>query len=308
MRILLLAEQDNSNVGFETAQALRSVGHEVEIWKRKEHPFKYCREAPITQRPWCGLVEDFKPNVIHFYHASCQSRHFTFGEMDTIEFNGILPVVQHGGTPYRAKMGWWDAKLNSQFKALILARTADLMHHPHAKLYVSPIDVETLRPRLHSGPTIVGHFPNFPEVKGTAEIMPVLRDLNCEVRYSAERIEWREHIERVAACDIIVETLKPKLGDKRFGEGGVTGFEASALGCIVITNSFAPQHYKAAYGRTELRYANSVEELRARLDGLLSLDRNTLAAEQRRSRNWVVEKHSYEPTGRYLTRLYEEAV
>ena len=103
-------------------------------------------------------------------------------------------------------------------------------------------------------------------------------------------------------CDIYIETCKPYLNaysvfkeynNTKFGEWGNTCLEASALGCIVITNSLTKDYYMENYTKEyPLLIANSYEEIIKQLEYLNTLKMDEIIKLKQQYREWVEKNHS----------------
>lgn len=306
MRILLAGVADDSNVGFELQMAVRAAGHEALSVCERQHPFRYPQQSLVKDKVQnlCQMVET--ADVIDFYNS-------LWVELPS-RVAGKSIVVQHGGGYYRK----FPERMNEHWNkiaSVTVTRTGDLygLGAENEVFLVTPVDTETLAAtRLPDAPKlIVGHYPSRTTAKGSeiiAEVMYEYRDL-VEFRTRDKPVPWERHIEEIKECHVVIETLKPELGGRVFGEPGVSSREIASLGRIVITNSLTVPLYNWFYGYFAPLVANTPEELADCLDRVLAMTRKqlqTLASEMRR---WVVKHHSREATGKQLIkRVYEPAI
>lgn len=230
-------------------------------------------------------------------------------------------VVLHGGSYYRHIPDFyraiWDAVADRH-----VCYSADLMGIFPGKeiLVLPPIDTDAIRPRERSGQLTIGHFPSNAKIKGTAAIMSVVQGLLSENGHHAEfrcselqaspgmtfhvgckTVPWKEQLVRTGACDVVIDQLMPMENGRPFGEWVSQATEASAMGCITITNSHRPGAYRETYGELPgLHVCNTPQALRQELEILLSLPRSVIAKEQERMRAWAIRCHSYERTAKIM--------
>ncbi len=114
------------------------------------------------------------------------------------------------------------------------------------------------------------------------------------------RMMWRDSLNRVRDCDIIIEAMEMKAQGKTYGEWGNAALEAAALGKIAITHSLAQDLYKKEFGSCSLNIANDPETLKETLINILSLSDKEILSMKQQTRAWVEEKHSIPVTAKRL--------
>ena len=306
LKVLLAALADDSNVGHDFAKALRAVG--VEAWSVCDHPhpFRYPSQSSNTRECAKELEEWTQTcDIVDFYNSVSI-------DLPSSLDDKVL-VVQHGGGRYRNHPELMNYYWNQMVSATV-ARTGDLygLGAAHETLVISPVDTDFLQPRKRSPreKVIVGHFPSIPFNKGTQEVCSIVQALANDPLYAGafefrtrqEPVRWLDQLDAIADCDVLIETLKPKLKGRTFGEPGVTSREAAALGCAVITNSHTTDLYEQEYGSgLPLLIANTPQKLKEHLTHVITTPH--LRSLQHRTREWVVERHALAPTG---TRLMEK--
>ena len=77
-----------------------------------------------------------------------------------------------------------------------------------------------------------------------------------EIRIDETILPHEENLKRIAECHIYVELFKPELNGKPYGCFGVTAFEATALGCVVLTNNLHESIYTNIYKNQPFCIAN----------------------------------------------------
>jgi len=233
-------------------------------------------------------------------------------------------VVQHGGRTYREAA----AQCNKIFNPLVdatIAQCPDLLNlgAKNEHLIYYPVDTELIKPDyVFKDPAklIIGHFPSNPTNKGTEIITAVIKklkesSLGDKFEYNgipwlgnqhkkAHFVDWPDNLKRLNTSDIIIETCKPSLNGKPFGEWGNTAIEGSASGKIVVTNSLTAELYAKEYGNTALQINDGTPEgLEKSLVALLTMPREKILQRKKEARRWVVEKHSIDATA---LRLWEK--
>jgi len=120
-------------------------------------------------------------------------------------------------------------------------------------------------------------------------------------------VPWLENLNRMADCDIIIETIKPNLNGNRFGEWGNTAIEAAALGKIVVSNCLSEDIYNKEYGILDIHIANNGKELKDVLERLINSNDEELLEYKLDSRGWVELQHSIPATAeRLYQKVYKE--
>jgi hypothetical protein len=325
--VLLLAKNDWANTGYRFWRCLLSLGLNAVMFKGNGHAFGYPNQAPIHPS-LTGLPIDLYPVTVmtpYLESLLAQARvvHFiasTFIVCPTWQWGpDTKVVVQHGGSTYRLAPERSNAVFNPLADATII-QCPDLLglgaKNEHLVYY--PVDVDKIRPDFEPkfpGKLIVGHFPSDPTVKGTAQILEVIRRLEADPKtrekfgYQGVRnvegtqhwVGWEENLDRMAACDVIIETINPEIAGKKFGEWGNTTLEASALGKIVVTNTHAADVYAREYGTFVPRIANDAAQLEITLRELiLHTDERRIDNLKRLHRQWVETNHSMEATAKRL--------
>ena len=231
--------------------------------------------------------------------------------------NDVQMIVQHGGITYRVA----PDKCNSIYNPIVsatIAQCPDLLNlgAKNEHLIYYPVDTDLIRPNYNfkdQSKLIIGHFPSSPLNKGTDTINKVIQRLKSsslgdKFEYNGipwlgannsrkHFVDWTDNLKRLGSSDVIIETCKPTLHGKPFGEWGNTAIEASALGSIVVTNSLTPDLYAREYGECALNINNGTEKgLENTLVELIESSREGIQERKRLARRWVVEKHSIEAT------------
>lgn len=325
--VLMITQNDWANTGYRFSKSLEALGLNVVFIKGSTHPYNYPAQAPIDPAlsiahcnvfPWVvrptGLgakrIKNLmnKAKVIHFI----ASTYIDVG----IDLSDKLVVVQHGGTTYRQRPKASNNIFNKFVDATII-QCPDLLSlgSKNEHLIYYPVQTDLIVPNYErrSSKILIGHFPSNPKNKGTRDILRVVGQLEedpklrgrfeyigtKETRKNGD-LPWREHLERMAECDILIETLNMNQNKKKFGEWGNTAIEAAALGKIVVTNSQTRHIYKKEYGDCALNIANTKSQLESTLKRLLALSDEQVMEEKKKTRAWVVENHSMQANSKRL--------
>jgi len=330
----MLCRYDWANTLYRFSECLKLLDYNVTAYKGVNHKFKYPRQLtihPVLNRQpeihsypiimksieineiFAPLID--KADVVHFGAS-------TFFDTNNDYYEKKV-VVQHGGSTYRLE----PDKCNKIFNPIV---NATIMQFPtllnkgakNEHLIYYPVDTDFIQPYFRTNNNkkiIVGHFPSFAAGKGTIEIVEVIKELkennNIKNRFeyigyktiSSQTLPWEQNLKRMSKCDVIIETLKPILRGKEFGEWGNTAIEAAALGKIVITNTHSRELYKKEYGEWfEPIIANTPEELRNKLLEIFELTDKEILEKQKATRAWVETKHGMKPTAeRLYNKIYK---
>jgi hypothetical protein len=325
--VLMLTYNDWANTGFRFARMLReNLGLNVIQFKGIQHRFRYPKQANIHPDITRGRVLSNNPIIVEVKRGEITKLmedakviHFT---ASTIIEAGTRAdqankIIQHGGTTYRSQPDRVNEVCNGFADAAIIqcpdlfglgAFNENLIYYPVDTDYIKPDDYR----RKHSGRLTVGHWPSSPESKGTADILRIVAEYDKLIDYvgvtdiEPHNLPWDAHLERVRSVDVLIETFKPTLWGKGFGEWGNQCLEAAAMGKIVITNSVNEDIYRREYGECPLLIANNEAQLRYQLDKLSWMTDDDLIDLKAMHRDWAVEKHSLTATAERLwDRVYK---
>ena len=288
MRFLNLSSDDYANMAHNNARALRSIGIECVDLTMNKHAFNY--ESQSISSATNSIKATYKNfDVVQVFH-SCPVI------FDLVKDHPKL-IVYHSGTRYRNE----PEKFNELFNQNVLMSFTDqceFMGLGAKNLhYIAPhIELKPVFKR-GEGKTIIGHYPSKASVKGTDEIRQMLKPFEdmFEIRIDETLIPHEENLKRIAECHIYVELYKPTLFDKPYGCFGVTAFEATALGCQVVTNNINPPAYENEYGSCAFKIANTPEDFHATILAL-----NEMRKLQLMTSEDFYMKHNIEATGKRI--------
>ncbi len=303
MKVLNISFDDYANYSYDNCQALRSVGIDAHSIKRLSHPFGYENESQVIKdkKQILKLIDQY--DVIQLMHSYSEFLRYCM-QLKKKTF------VYHTGSNYRANPEIHNKIFNSYVAGTFTDQcefvglgAKNLVYMPTA------IDVSKYPKFGHEikSPYIVAHYPSNPQVKGTVEIIQMMKesglDSRCNFQCSAEKVPHKKQHARVDKCDIYVELFKPILNGKPYGCYGVSAFEAAAAGKIVITQNIHEKVYEDAFGECEFIIANDRETFINKMDMLLKLPPDRISRKQTETYFWLVNNHSYEATGKRLVEL-----
>lgn len=298
MKVLNVCWDDYSNLSFNNAQALQSVGIDCIAVKRVKHPFGYEQEAKVvSNKEMLELCAG--ADVVQSFHSWNPG----FSLMRKSK-----RIIWHTGTSYRLN----PESCNNNFANItemtmtdqteFLKLGAKNIHYMACAIDTDKYPVSNKQPIR---PFTIGHYPSNETVKGTDKIIEMLTSLPFEFVYGMNKktIPHKENLSRIADCDIYIELFAPTQHGKEYGCFVVTAFEAAALGKIVITQNNNEDVYKDAYGDCPFLIANTEEKFKSIVGHLLSMSENYIKAQQEIARERLVKNHSLEATGERWVKL-----
>ena len=341
----MLCYDDNCNTGRRFWECLLSLGLNAIMFKGVPHLFGYPNQAPIHPS-LCVMPIDTRPMIIQAYGMDDLIRnskvvHFlasTFvAPRNSRIYQDCKIVVQHGGSTYRA----WPERSNLIFNRIAdatIIQCPDLLGYgaKNEHLIFYPVDTDYITPnfeRKDQDKLIIGHFPSNRDVKGTATIVPVIDALlerhpdkfiyigarpeipkqvvmlgNNVHKVAQDIVSWDDNLKRIQSCDIVIETLNPEIGGKKYGAWGNTALEAAASGVIPVSNDLYSEVYFDQYGYAPAMFkANTGEDLYKLLEGLIGSENDHIRALKEATRKWAVKYHSIKATAdRLWDRVYKD--
>lgn len=342
--ILILANWDWANTGWRYKKAMESMPAprrlRVLMYKGQPHSFNYPEQAPIHYRlaNRSYKMDDDGTLCRHPVIIPCpelkalveRAQCVWFQAETFIETGADLSGKHVFVTLAGATMREEPEKVSEFFNAITektIAQFPTLMNLgcKDEVLVYYPVDTDYLQPEYYRhcpDKIIIGHFPSNPENKGSEMIRRVVDKIRMDPKYKDKMeyigvaatkrsqihsVDWRDNIDRMKKCDVIIETIQMEIGGKPFGEWGNTALEASALGKICITNSLNTELYKREYGDLGLWIANDADQLEAQIKKALDLDNAELCLEKQKIRRWAETYHSIPATGKRLWyRVFKE--
>ena len=329
MKVLICSRKDFANVGYEMSQALESVGACAKSLVLYKHKLGYDRQGDLSSwREIMSLAKEY--DVIQFMHSG---RDFLFrassergGVRDDKRLSLAIRkladmnkkmIVFHGGTIYRQCNTSVNRIVNPLVSASII-QTPDLLAlGAKNEVWIpAPINMSTFsgkRKSIDMKKLVFGHFPSDPKVKGSHMIREVMREFQ-ESKYKDKFlfitddkiVKHSENLSRVDLCDIYIEHQGFEQLGKRYGACGVAALEAAALNKVVITSNAQEDVYKKRNTTFGLLASNSKEQLRSKVEHILSLSQDQILRLQNDHKDWVYKNFSYKKIGADLIKLYGE--
>ena len=322
--VLMLAKWDHSNTGWKFFKCLQYLGLNVLFFKGQMHPFMYPEQGVIhpiiAKKMNNSIIQDFPEfhqmanhaKVIHFVASTLMGCGVDLKKKHT--------VMNHNGANYRLRHESVNPIYNELIDAYVV-QMPDLMGlgAKNEHLIYFPVDTDFIKPNFTlNEKRIIGHFPSMPTYKGTPTITKILNEFKSRHKFIYASTDgtmegffpWSENLIRMSQCDAIVEVFSPTAQDGRaYGQWGNTAFEAAALGKLVITNSFKQAMYLEEYGMTDcpLLIANTEDEIRERVEYVLTASPETIQKHKQQMRLWVEKYHSIPATAdRLWEKIYKD--
>jgi hypothetical protein len=327
--VLMLCIDDWANTMWRFFKCLQHLEIDVLALKGEYHRMAYPEQIPV--HPGLRGIKSFPANKPEFIEYARDAKVIHLGASSII-FPGVnlknkKVVMQHGGSVYRENYAAINNFFNEYVDATII-QCPDLLGlgatNEHWIYY--PVDTDFIKPDYTTNEKLViGHFPSNPDVKGTAQIVSVIEQLEREYPQRFEYVGvrdrstwnkefinkhlvfWSDNLKRMRKCDIIIETMNVTLNAKPYGEWGNTALEGSAMGNIVVTNCVHLEQYEKEFGSCELVIANDPKMLYKKLKGILELSTEDIIEMKVRARKWSEKRHSICATAQRLwDRIYSK--
>jgi len=288
--ILLASSVDYANLLANQANALRSIGVDVIDVTLSPHTFNYPSQSKVVSRETFKTLSQEAEHVLIGH--SCPT---LFGLNQNPSFS-----VYHTGTRYRESPQYFNDLFQSA--KVHLTDQTEFMVKRKMEYVVSAVDESLYKPKEIGKKLIIGHYPSNPEVKGTNEIIEMLKPFRdtFEIRVGLKQVSHAEQIKRMQECDVYIELFKPELNGRPYGCFGVTALEAAMMGKLVITQDLEGRTYKEAYGehpfitvKNKYQFQSAIEDSQKYL---------TMARAERIHLE-TKERHGYKATGERLKQL-----
>jgi glycosyltransferase involved in cell wall biosynthesis len=305
MKVVFLSVNDDANLSYIISKSLQSVGVDSSALAIHRHKFNYDEQAEITNyKVMKKRIQ--RSNIVIFAHSE-----FVNTKAD---LTGKKVFVLHGGSRYRK----FYKELNPIFNKIVhksLIQTGDLLGlgAKNEVWIMAAVDTEKIKAsnKKISDKIIISHFPSKVKTKGTEIIEQVIRKLQQDKTISnkfvyvssKERISWSANLERMSKCDIYIDACKPILDGRKYGEFGIAGFEAAALGKILVTHFLSSDRYKKEFGEHPIQVINCESDIEQILRKLLSMSIEELQDLQIQTRQWVEKFHSFKAMGERLKNI-----
>lgn len=319
--VLMLTIDDNANTGWRFFKCVQHLGLKALFFKGSVHPFLYPEQGIIhpsiaaLPKNLITRARDLAPvaeysKAIHYFHS-------TFIDTGVKRDNKRI-IMQHGGANYRVN----HEGVNKVFNNIVdytIVQMPDLagLGAKNEHLIYFPVDTEFIKPKIRLHDEIrIGHFPSNPHIKGSSSISTIVNEFMDKYKFGygysdgyRQKLPWLLALERMQRFDVIIETFSMKAQGLKYGEWGNTALEAAAMGKLVITNSLGIDMYKESYGvdNCPLLIANTEDQLREKIEYVLTASRSTLEKHMTDTRLWVEKYHSIPATAQRLwDKIYRE--
>jgi hypothetical protein len=329
--LILITNNDWSNTAYRFTKSLKEVNCRMSMIKLNKHIFNYkyqgitlnLKNNIISNYPNIYNIEDsenFFINLVDnfkkiWFHAS-QIPYINQKKMIDYLLNKKY-FVSHGGTSYRNNMSIVSKYFNKICESTLI-QCPDLLKgvSNSESLIYYPVDVNFIIPDFsfkNNNNLVVAHYPSSEATKGSDIIIPVLKKfedkiiLNCTtiIGKNKSRTNWENNLKRYKECDVYVETIKPILHNKDYGEWGNTCLEAAASGCIVLTNCTHLDLYIKNYKNIPpILICNNALELEKNIELLIKMSREEILELKKKFRKWCEEYHNFKITGEKIKNLF----
>tara|TARA_B100000963_G_scaffold72354_1_gene60466 strand:- start:3396 stop:5018 length:1623 start_codon:yes stop_codon:yes gene_type:complete len=332
---IILAGDDWANTAHRFTKSYNINNKNVLLIKLNRHPFNYpeqgivwnVRRSRISEYPLVrkleniNLLTDIMDNIskviLHATQVYYFNNRYIFQLFPKKEY-----IFCHGGTTYREAPQ--KIRIFDKYVKKYIIQSPDLLGYSPKnvteKLIYYPIETKKINPDFsfrNKNKLTIAHWPSNTYVKGTKLILQTISKLYKDsfnfdyigvinVKEKAgdkrnDKVSWEENIKRMKNIDIYIETVKPILNGKKFGEWGNTCLEAAACGAIVCTNCLEYKKYEKEYNtKLPLLVSNNANDLYNNLKNLLTMDRKDLLDLKKKSRKWCEDYHSIKKTGERL--------
>jgi len=302
VKVTLLCKIDFANVASILAESFRKVGINAIAFSLKRHKFKYTKQATVIERD-NAKVEVEKSDVVVFVHSLFIDTGVDLGEK--------IVAVYHTGSQYRKNAREVNQVFNKIVDVSFCGGDVLNMGAKNEMWVQPPIDTEFIKPvyKTDFSKFIIGHFPSGGAKKGCAiinEVLQRVRKRNFEFNYNLNHVPWTYNLKRMSECDIYIEDMHDKQGDKPLYVFGMQALEAACLGKVVCTRFPMFGEYEKTFGPCSLIATDTPEILQAKIEDLLSLSNEKFVELQKRTRKWVEDQHSYEVVGNRFKKIFEE--
>lgn len=287
MRIINISVNDYANFGYENSKALRSIGVDSDSYCQSPHAFYSNRSVCLQPKQMIPFIQ--KADIVQVIDS-----HPALFDLAKKYCRGKI-VVYHIGTRYRENPEWFNRLFAGHVS--ITDQTEFMCLGKHNYL-VSPVELDR-SPLAKQTPFNVAHYPSNPEIKGTAEILEMLKSVRqpYKLMHSTKVVRHDQQLQRMSNCDIYIELFKPEINGKKYGCFGVTALEAAAMGKIVLTNNLYPEVYTDNYGLCPLTILNTKDNFISFFNQILKMDCNFVAQMQAQNYEIMRQNHSYKATG-----------
>lgn len=292
--ILFATYNDYSNLCYNFAESLKSIGIQAQALTLTPHIFGYSKQAIHVNH--MTLVQAMETaDLVIIGHSSLHIKSFLPP--------GKRYWVLHTGTPYRQA----PDKMNFAFADAerVLTDSPEFIALAPMTYIAAAINTDEIKFSDHkNGSLTFAHYPSNAMNKGTDKICKMMAEHDVKFICKPDHVSHADNLKRISECDVYIELFATTQRGATYGSFGVTAFEAAALGKIVITNSLFNDVYKKAYGSNELFICNDEPTFHNAITFLKETP--YIENGKKRSRAWIESKHNYTATGHYLKQLIDK--
>jgi hypothetical protein len=310
--VAFIASDDYANISYSYSECLRAVGVDTVAVKQVDHPYHYPKQAAIIDRSHISAI--MRGSKILIFMQGQHNRDVNPKNFYRFKRMGVF----YGGSNYRNNNERYN-KIFNPFVDFSLIQTMDLfdLGAKNPIWIKTPVDTNTIQPvyRDLDYPIVIGHFPRSRRLKNTPVVAYVFDKLEkiygskAKFVICADKVDWKKNIDRMSKCDVIVESLMMNYKGHAFGEPGVTAYEAAALGKIVVTvfNSF--DKYRLTFGALPRIFpVQDAISLETTLVDIITRPLDYLTVQQRLTRAWIEDHHSFAAVGKDLKPIIIDGV
>jgi len=235
-------------------------------------------------------------DVIQLFH-SCEKTYMLIMAHPNI-------VVYHTGTRYRMNKRYYD---NLYMGRTIATDQCEFLLHDPSMMYVAPHTTLIQAQRPYRTKLRIAHYPSNHLVKGTKTIQRLLEPFRdrFDIDINTNREPHEKNLYRIGLADIYIELFNPTQNGQPYGCFGVTAFEATAMGVMVVTNNVNRQAYENVYGahpfltpNDEMAFIQAIESL--------AVPREQFDAMREDLHAGFSDKHSIQATGERIKQIIDE--
>jgi hypothetical protein len=212
MKIINVCVNDYANFSHDNAKALRSVGIDCEDYVVKPHSLAYKEQSTILTKEKIG-EKTRKADIVQIMHSD-------FRILPFIDKSKKL-IVWITGTRYRQAPKEMNKIFNPIVDKSILALGEFWGLGAKKQIYcIGAVDTDKLQPVYNEGKFVIGHYPSGSTDKGTEkinEVMTILKKKHNFEYHTGERVPYKEQVERLKKCDIYIDVIANKQGNKPYG-------------------------------------------------------------------------------------------
>jgi hypothetical protein len=291
MRVLNLSTMDLANLSHQNAKSLRAVGVDCADWTFQPHAFDY--QTQSKQTTLNHIAKHYKDyDCVQVFHSDPRI-------FQVVKDHPKL-IIHHTGSRYRNNKAFYDSLFKGQ---RIFTNHCEFLLHNKDFTYIAPhFNYIQEKPKAFDGTITIGHFPSNPIVKGTDKIKQMIKPFEEKFNFIIDETRYPHYnnLQRISKCDIYIELFKPFLNGNLYGHFGVTAFEATALGCLVITNNSNAEAYEKVYGNHNFFLANNEEKFHNILNWITKDNFETIRSSMHHG---FIEKHNIQASGKHLLNL-----